>query len=174
MLFRPSRHSFVPLIGPAIARFLMAPKRIDAEVLPRPIKNVHHITAAHNQRLTQIRERLLEIKQRFPTKQPLPFRCIRLLPQLRLYDVKRQHGPALERLDKRAVIHGPEISLEPHKLERRHPPASRHSVLVDPPRRACQSTAACILSPKLDCTRSRNAVTSRRCVIAAAIAKQTI
>jgi predicted small metal-binding protein len=58
----------------------MAPKRIDAEVLPRPIKNVHHITAAHNQRLTQIRESLLEIKQRLATKQPLPFRRIGLLP----------------------------------------------------------------------------------------------
>jgi hypothetical protein len=54
--------------------------RIDAVVLPRSIKNVHHITAAHNQRLTQLRQSLLQIKQRLATKQPLPFRHIGLLP----------------------------------------------------------------------------------------------
>ena len=90
------------------------------------LKHLQHITTAHQQRLTQLRQRETQIQQRLSAKQPLPLGDILLLPQLRLNDIKRQHGPPKQGLLQGLVILHPEVSLEPDKLERHcsQPPKS--------------------------------------------------
>ena len=58
MVSRPGQHLPVALIGKTIARFLMAPKSRDTKGATCPFQHRDHITAAHDQRLTQLSQRM--------------------------------------------------------------------------------------------------------------------
>ena len=96
----------------------MAPEAGDAETTLRLLQHLQHRTTAHHQRLPQRRQGLPQLQQTLPHEQPLPRRGIRLLPQLWLHHIQRQHRPTLGGLQQGPVIQHAQIALEPHHLQR--------------------------------------------------------
>ena len=95
----------------------MAPEPIKTKLTMGTLKHLQHITTAHQQRLTQLRQRETQIQQRLSAKQPLPLGGILLLPQLGLNHIERQNRSPKQGLLQGPVILHPKVSLEPDKLE---------------------------------------------------------
>ena len=153
----------------------MAPQPIDAELAPGPLQHLHHITDAHHQRLTQVRQGLAQLHKRLPAEEPLPLGGIGLLPQLRLHHVQRQHQAPIGSSNQGPVINDAQITLEPNDLQRCHSLqfkgiGSSGSGAPSKP----QSTDISITALKRVFTVLRKSTTSKRRVINAAPRKQTI
>ena len=84
----PGPNTFVALIRPAIAGFLVTPEAGKTELLSRPLQHLDHIPRAHHQGLTQRGQGPSQLTERLPAEPPLPLGRIGLLPQLRLHHIE--------------------------------------------------------------------------------------
>ena len=120
VLAGPLGHPQVAGVGPAVARFLVAPQPGDAEAAAGPLQHLLHRPHPHHQGLTQTGQVHPQLRQALSAELPLPRRGIRLLPQFRLHYHQWQYRPLLAGLQQGPMIHQPQIPLEPDDLQRIH------------------------------------------------------
>ena len=68
----PGRHAAVPVVGPEVARLLVAPETGDAKAAMGGLQHSHLLTNADHQRLAQAGQRLCQLLKRLPAEAPLP------------------------------------------------------------------------------------------------------
>ena len=117
VLASPGCDTPVAGVGPAVARFLVAPQPSNTKLAVGPFQYMLHRADAHNKWLTEAGQGCAQLDQAFAAEVPLPAGAIWLPPQIGLHHIKRQHWSPQRRLQQGPVVEAAQIALKPNYLQ---------------------------------------------------------